>query len=155
MTSEKPQVRLEEWLEKDLEDYMKHHKLKSRTKALHQYIIELNQQKEESAKGIKRSKEEARHYHKKAERLSAKAQKASSTSKPQQQQWKVTLEFINKWLPLLESGQIQLDPFHCPYEEGKLCYRKQRQDCRRKTRSKYDQCLKDWQIWFFNLRPHR
>jgi hypothetical protein len=38
MTLEKPQVRLEEWLNKIAEDFMKSHKLKSRTKALHQYI---------------------------------------------------------------------------------------------------------------------
>jgi len=50
MTLEKPQVRLEEWLNKIAEDFMKSHKLKSRTKALHQYIRDLIQQNEESAK---------------------------------------------------------------------------------------------------------
>jgi hypothetical protein len=149
-------LRPEQWLEKDIDDYMKKHPKLDRSKALHQYIIDLKQQKEESAKKNKRLREEARHYHKKAQKAEKQAanalqkRKADSTSKPQQEeQWKVTDEWINKWLPLMSSGRESLDPFHCPYEE-KLCYRLQRQQCRKKAPSKFKQC-QEWQIYLFNL----
>lgn len=140
MNPEKPQVRLEEWLEKDLDDFMKRHKLKSRTKALHQYHIDVKQQKEESAKENKRLREEVRHYRKKAEKQAAKDhQKADSTSKPQQEEkWKVTTEWINKVQRFPKSGIPS--PFPCPFEEGKICRQMQRRECKKKYRSKFEYC---------------
>lgn len=142
------------WLEKEVANIMKKHPELDRSKALLQYIINLNQLTEQN----KCLREKARYDHKKAEKaekLAAKAlQKEGSTSKlKQEQQLQVTVEWINKWLPLMLSKKELLNPFPCPFEDGKFCYRHQRQQCRRKTRSKFDQCEKEFQIWLFNLKP--
>ena len=50
--------RLEDWLEKDIDNYMKKHPKTDRTKALHNIIRDLKQEKEESAREIKRLREE-------------------------------------------------------------------------------------------------
>jgi hypothetical protein len=144
---QKRSFRLEEWLEKDLEDYIKKHPKLDRTKALHQYIIDLKQQNEESAKEIKRSKEEARHHRKKAEKLSAKAlQKTGSTSKPQQEQrWQP----ISDWKERLSEGISSDGSKFCLFPH----YLKKdrvwmatdcKKTCKKDPNSPYEQCAKLW-----------
>jgi septal ring factor EnvC (AmiA/AmiB activator) len=149
MTSKKPQVRLEEWLEKDVEDYMKKHPKLSRTKTLHQYIIDLKQQKEESTKEIKRSREEARHHRKKAEKaekLAAKDhQKADSTSKPQ-----IIWEAAPDWRERLRApiksdwGKLRLFP---SYLKKELAYPLDCRKCKKDPNSPHQQCIKLYEIF--------
>lgn len=60
-----------------------------------------------------------------------------------EEQWKVTDEWINKWLLESESWQQLPYPFPCPYEKGKSCYQSQHQLCKKNTRSKFELCQKE------------
>jgi hypothetical protein len=142
MTSEKPQVRLEEWLDKELDSLMKRNKLKSRTKTLHQYIRDLKQQKEELAKVIKRLREEARYHRQKAEKaekLAAKDQQKPKTDSKAKPQWK------KRWRPV-PGFQYNLwnqrsDGGHgCPFQEG-FVWQKDCQNCRKSTPDRFHQCV--------------
>jgi regulator of replication initiation timing len=151
MSSKKPMVRLEEELEKKLEAVMKRYKLKSRTKALHQGWRDLELEIEELLKENKRLREEARHHRKKAEKRAAKDhQKADSTSKPQQeQQWKVTDEWINELPWRIKHWRGLPYPFPCPIETGKFCWQLQRRQCKKNTPNKFKLC-QDWKRFIFD-----
>jgi hypothetical protein len=57
MTSEKPQIRLDEWLEKEGRDIMKSQKLKSLKKAIHKGWMDLKQENEELRRDNKNLRE--------------------------------------------------------------------------------------------------
>jgi hypothetical protein len=141
MTSEKPQIRLEEWLEKEGRAIMKSQKLKSLSKAIHKGWRDLKQENEELRRDNKNLREKKRYRTQKQPQSTNNPRKTAQYSKPQQQeQWRVTDEWLIDVLKDLPKGGLP-NPFPCPFEhQRKDCYPTDFRACRKNYPSKFEAC---------------